>query len=261
MFDLFGFIADSLTGTAELLSTVLYCAPLFLATALYVLRGISLTLLCNASRAGAVWMAWVPFANQYLLGRQADVYTEDRVLRGEVSSEYAPSTLRRRMLGFSIVERACGAVVGAAWCIVVLFSFAGLVIAVFGGLLGSTDILESLDGLESLLGVGIIFLLAFGGVYLVFHILYLVPACKAYYRLYRMLGSRVPALWPLLLFFVPLLTAIPLFILTVKRRRELTKLFFPPVEAEEDGAEHVDFVSAEAPPSEEREDPAEPERI
>ena len=104
MFDLFDLIAGAMNDTAKLLTTILYCIPVLLAAALYVLQGIALTYLCKASRAGSVWMAWVPFANQYLLGKQADVYTEDRILRGEVSSEYAPSTLRRKMLGFSIVE-------------------------------------------------------------------------------------------------------------------------------------------------------------
>lgn len=231
MFDLFDLIADSLNDTAKLLTTILYCIPVLLAAALYVLQGIALTYLCKASRAGSVWMAWVPFANQYLLGKQADVYTEDRVLRGEVSSEYAPSTLRRKMLGFSIVERACGSVAGVAWCIVMLFSFAGLLVAVIGGFMENKDALDGLEGLGYLLGIGVVFLLIFGTLFLIFHLLYLVAACKAYYRLYHLLGSRVPALWPVFLIFIPLLTAIPLFILTVKHRRELTDRFFPPMES------------------------------
>ena len=244
MFDLFDLIADSLNDTAKLLTTILYCIPVLLVAALYVLQGIALTYLCKASRAGSVWMAWVPFANQYLLGKQADVYTEDRVLRGEVSSEYAPSTLRRKMLGFSIVESACRSVAGAAWCIVMLFSFAGLLVAVIGGFMGNKDVLDELDGLGYLLGIGVVLLLIFGTLFLIFHLLYLVAACKAYYRLYHLLGSRVPALWPVFLIFIPLLTAIPLFILTVKHRRELTDRFFPPMEPME--------------PAEETESPAEP---
>ena len=230
MFDLFGFIADSMNDTARLMTAILYCIPLLLAAALYVLQGIALTCLCKASRAGAVWMAWVPFANRYLLGRQADVYTDDRVLRGEISPDYAPSTLRRKMLGFSIAERVGGAITGAAWCIVMLFSFAGLLVALIGGFLGNPDTLKDMEGLGYLLGIGVVLLLVFGTLFLIFHILYLVSACKAYYRLYHLLGSRVPALWPVFLIFIPLLTAIPLFILTVKHRRELTDRFFPPME-------------------------------
>ena len=243
MFDLFELIAGAMNDTAKLRTTILYCSFVLLAAALYVLQGIALTYLCKASRAGAVWMAWVPFANQYLLGKQADVYTEDRVLRGEVSSEYAPSTLRRKMLGFSIVERVCGPVAGVAWCMVALSAISGFFLAL-GGFFGDHDSLEALDGLESILAVGILLLLVFGAVFLVFHLLYLVAACKAYYRLYHLLGSRVPALWPVFLIFIPLLTAIPLFILTVKHRRELTDRFFPPMEPMD--------------PAEEAEPPAEP---
>ena len=230
MFDLFDLMAGAMNDTAKLRTTILYCIFVLLAAALYVLQGIALTYLCKASRAGSVWMAWVPFANQYLLGKQADVYTEDRVLRGEVSSEYAPSTLRRKMLGFSIVERVCGPVAGVAWCMVVLSGITGFFLAL-GGFLGGDEAVEGLEVLEPILAGGIVLLLAAGTVFIVFHLLYLVAACKAYYRLYHLLGSRVPALWPVFLLFLPPLTAIPLFILTVKHRRELTDRFFPPMES------------------------------
>lgn len=248
MFDLFDLIADSLNGTAELLTTLLSCLPLLLVAALYVLQGLALTFLCRASHAGSVWMAWVPFANQYLLGKQADVYTDDRVLRGEVSPDYAPSTLRRRMLGYSIVERITGGLAGVAWGLVVLSGITGFFLAL-GGFLGGDEAVEGLDVLEDLLGAGLLILLVFGAIYLVFHILYLVSACKAYYRLFRMLGSRVPALWSVFLLFIPLLTTIPLFVLTVKHRRELTERFFPPMESAEDT---TDTEDGETPP------PAEP---
>ena len=244
MFDLFNLMAGAMNDTAKLLTTILYCIPVLLAAALYVLQGIALTYLCKASRAGSVWMAWVPFANQYLLGKQADVYTEDRVLRGEVSSEYAPSTLRRKMLGFSIVERVCGPVAGVAWCIVMLFSFAGLLVAVIGGFMENKDALDGLEGLGYLLGIGVVFLLIFGTLFLIFHLLYLVAACKAYYRLYHLLGSRVPALWSASAVFIPPLATVMLFAFAVKCRRELTDRFFPPMEPME--------------PAEEAEPPTEP---
>ena len=240
MFDLFDLMAGAMNDTAKLRTTILYCIFVLLAAALYVLQGIALTYLCKASRAGSVWMAWVPFANLYLLGLMADVYTEDRVLRGEVSSEYAPSTLRRKMLGFSIVEQVCGPVAGVAWCMVVLSAISGFFLAL-GGFFGDPDSLEALDGLDSVLAVGILLLLVFGAVFLVFHLLYLVAACKAYYRLFFMLGSRVPALWPLLLIFLPPMAAVPLFVLTMNRHRELTDRFFPPMEPMEP-AEEADEI-------------------
>ena len=242
MFDLFDLMAGAMNDTAKLLTTILYCIPVLLAAALYVLQGIALTHLCKASRAGSVWMAWVPFAKQYLLGRQADVYTEDRVLRGEVSPTYAPSTLRRKMLGFSIVEQVCGPVAVVAWCMVVLSAISGFFLALVGGFFGDPDSLEALDGLESILAVGILLLLVFGAIFLIFHILYLVASCKAYYRLLHMLDAPVPALWAALLCFVPMVTAVVLFVMTMKRCRELTERFFPPMEVSEDAE------NGEAPP-------------
>ena len=237
MFDLFDLIADSLNGTAELLTALLSCVPIALIAALYVLQGIALTFLCNAARKGSVWMAWVPFANLYLLGLMADVYTDDRVLRGEVSPDYAPSTLRRKMLGYSIAERITGGLVGVAWGLVLLSALSGFFLALFGGFFENPEALESLEGLEIILAIGAVLLLVAAPLFIIFHILYLVSACKAYYRLFHMLGSRVPALWPVFLLFLPPVTSLPLFVLTVKHRRELTERFFPPMEepSAEDG--------------------------
>jgi hypothetical protein len=246
MFDLFDLIADSLNGTAELLTTILSCLPMLLVAALYVLQGLTLTFLCRASRAGSVWMAWVPFANQYLLGKQADVYTDDRVLRGEISPDCAPSTLRRRMLGYSIVERIIGSLAGAAWGLVVLSSLSGFFLAL-GGFLGGDEAVEGLEVLEPILAGGIVLLLAAGSVFIVFHILYLVAACKAYYRLFRMLDSRVPALWSASAVFIPPLATVMLFAFAVKCRRELTERFFPPMESAEDTTDTED--SATPPPT------------
>ena len=236
MFDLFDLMSGAIRDTAELLTTLLSCVPIALLAALYVLQGIALTFLCNAARKGSVWMAWVPFANQYLLGQMADVYTDDRVLRGEVSPDYAPSTLRRQMLGYSIVDRITGGLAGVAWCMVVLSSISGFFLAL-GGFLGGDEAVEGLEGLGTILAVGVVLLLVAAPLFLIFHILYLVSACKTYYRLFHMLGSRVPALWPVFLLFLPPVTSLPLFVLTVKHRRELTERFFPPMEepSAEDG--------------------------
>ena len=237
MFDLFDLMAGAMNDTAKLLTTLLSCVPLAVIAALYVLQGIALTFLCNAAHKGSVWMAWVPFANLYLLGLMADVYTDDRVLRGEVSPDYAPSTLRRKMLGYSIAERITGGLVGVAWGLVLLSALSGFFLALFGGFFENPEALESLEGLGTILAVGVVLLLVAAPLFIIFHILYLVSACKAYYRLFHMLGSRVPALWPVFLLFLPPVTSLPLFVLTVKHRRELTERFFPPMEepSAEDG--------------------------
>ena len=237
MFDLFDLIADSLNGTAELLTALLSCVPIALIAALYVLQGIALTFLCRAARKGSVWMAWVPFANLYLLGLMADVYTDDRVLRGEVSPDYAPSTLRRRMLGFSIVSHIFIGITGITTLIVFFSGFAGLLTGFLGGWFDNAD---AVDGAEKLLGVFVVsFLISLvtAAVFVLFYILYTVSACKAHYRLFYMLNAPVPALWSAALIFIPALPAVVLFVFTVKNHKHLPELFFPPMEepSAEDG--------------------------
>lgn len=231
MIDLSDTLFDSLTGTAEALVTVLTSIPLLLASALYVLTGLTLTFLCRAARKGSVWMAWVPFASLYLLGLMADVYTDDRVLRGEIDPRYAPSALRRKMLGFSIVQSVFGGIAGVAVLISLFSGFAGLLTGFFGGLFDQYDIQEGANELLGVFAVSLLISLVTAAVFVVFYILYAVSACKAHYRLFFMLGTPLPALWSAAVIFIPPLAAVMLFAFTVKNRRVLTEKFFPPMES------------------------------
>ena len=231
MIDLIDTLFDSLTGTAEALVTVLTSIPLLLASVLYVLMGLTLTFLCRAARKGSVWMAWVPFANLYLLGLMADVYTDDRVLRGEIDARYAPSTLRRRMLGFSIVQSIFGGIAGVAVLISIFSGFAGLLTGFFGGLFDQSDVREGANELLGVFAVSLLITLVTAAVFVLFYILYTVSACKAHYRLFFMLGTPLPALWSAAVIFIPPLAAVMLFVFTVKNHRMLTEKFFPPMEA------------------------------
>jgi hypothetical protein len=152
------------------------------------------------------------------------------------------------MLGYSIVERITGGLVGVAWGLVLLSALSGFFLALFGGFFENPEALESLEGLEIILAVGAVLLLLTAPLFLVFHVLYLVSACKAHYRLFHMLGSRVPALWPVFLIFLPPVTSLPLFVLTVKHRRELTERFFPPMEEDTAEAENGDTPPPVEPP-------------
>ena len=231
MIDLIDTLIDSLTGTAEALATVLTSIPLLLASVLYVLTGLTLTFLCRAARKGSVWMAWVPFANLYLLGLMADVYTDDRVLRGEIDPRYAPSTLRRKMLSFSIVQSIFGGIAGVAALISIFSGFAGLLTGFFGGLFDQSDVQEGANELMGVFAVSLLITLVTAAVFVLFYILYMVSACKAHYRLFFMLGTPLPALWSAAVIFIPPLAAVMLFVFTVKNRRVLTEKFFPPMES------------------------------
>ena len=231
MFDLFDLMSGAIKDTAELLTTLLSCIPLALFAALYVLQGIALTFLCRAARKGSVWMAWVPFANLYLLGLMADVYTDDRVLRGEIDPRYAPSTLRRKMLSFSIVQSIFGGIAGVAVLISLFSGFAGLLTGFFGGLFDQSDVQEGANELMGVFAVSLLITLVTAAVFVLFYILYTVSACKAHYRLFFMLGTPLPALWSAAVIFIPPLAAVMLFVFTVKNHRVLTEKFFPPMEA------------------------------
>ena len=231
MIDLIDTLFDSLTGTADAVVTILSCVPLLLASALYVLMGLTLTFLCRAARKGSVWMAWVPFANLYLLGLMADVYTDDRVLRGEIDPRYAPSTLRRKMLSFSIVQSVFGSIAGVAVLISLFSGFAGLLTGFFGGLFDQSDVQEGANELMGVFAVSFLITLVTAAVFVLFYILYTVSACKAHYRLFFMLGTPLPALWSAAVIFIPPLAAVMLFVFTVKNHRVLTEKFFPPMEA------------------------------
>ena len=231
MIDLIDTLIDSLTGTAEAVVTIVSCVPLLLASALYVLTGLTLTFLCRAARKGSVWMAWVPFANLYLLGLMADVYTDDRVLRGEIDPRYAPSTLRRKMLGFSIVQSVLGSIAGVAVLISLFSGFAGLLTGFFGGMFDQSDLEDGANELLGVFAVSFLIFLVTAAVFVVFYILYAVSACKAHYRLFFMLGTPLPALWSAAVIFIPPLAAVMLFVFTVKNHRVLTEKFFPPMEA------------------------------
>lgn len=248
MIDLIDSLIDSLTGTAEALVTIFSCVPLLLASALYVLMGLTLTFLCRAARKGSVWMAWVPFANLYLLGLMADVYTDDRVLRGEVSPSYAPSTLRRKMLGYSIVQSVLGNIAGVAMLISLFSGFAGLLTGFFGGLFDQSDLEDGANELIGVFAVSFLISLVTAAVFVLFYILYTVSACKAHYRLFFMLGTPLPALWSAAVIFIPPLATVMLFVFTVKHRRELTERFFPPMEEDRAETENNDTPPPAVPP-------------
>lgn len=237
MFDLLTSLSDMLSSSVGVLYAVYSGGLMLSAAVIYVLQGLTLTFLCRAARKGSVWTAWVPFANIYLLGLMADVYTDDRVLRGEVSPDYAPSTLRRRMLGFSIVSHIFIGITGITTLIVFFSGFAGLLTGFLGGWFDNAD---AVDGAEKLLGVFVVsFLISLvtAAVFVLFYILYTVSACKAHYRLFYMLNAPVPALWSAALIFIPALPAVVLFVFTVKNHKHLPERFFPPMEepSAEDG--------------------------
>lgn len=242
MMDLF----DSLGDGAELLVSVASSLPALAAIAAYVFLGLALTSLCRASERGRIWMAWVPFANLYLLGLMADVYTDTYFPTGVPGDpvDASPSTLRRKILGFSIVSGVSGTVGIAAFWIALATGLFGFFLALGGAFAGEQPDSDT----EQLFDVFLISLpifLAAAAVWVVFYILYLVISCKVHYRVFALLGTPLPALWTFLGIFVSLLPSVLFFAYTRSSRR-LRERFFPPHE-EPDEASDTNDTPAEPP--------------
>lgn len=234
-------LSDYLTDSSQAVTLILQFFPSALSIVAYVFQGLYLTALCRASGRGGVWMAWVPFANLYLLGLMADIYTDTYFPAGIPGEpeDASPSTLRRRMLGFSIVSNVSGAVAGMAFFVSVATGFVGflMVLFSFGEAAKDPDTEQLLEVFE----VSFPVLLIAGAIWVVFEILYLVVFCKSHYRVCALVGVPMPVLWTLLGIVVPLAPAIFLFIRT-RNRAALAERFRPyreepaPADSDTDGA-------------------------
>ena len=236
-------LLDSLTDP---LWGLLQFFPFLLSVAAYVFQGLYLTSLCRASGRGSVWMAWVPFANLYLLGLMADVYTDTYFPTGIPGDpeDASPSALRRRMLGFSIVSHTSGAIAAAALAVFAITGIAGFFLLLFswGEAANDPDVQELVDVFRVSLPI---FLVA-GAVWVVFEILYLVAFCKSHHRVCALIGMPMPALWTLLGIVIPLVPAILLFVRS-RDRVKLTARFYPYAE---ENAPNSDSDAEPPPPAE-----------
>ncbi len=199
------------------------------AVAAYVILGLALPALSRTTGIGRAWMAWVPFANLYLIGLLADVYTDNRLTTDKDRADpfYAPSSLRRRILGYSIGATATGAMTAVASAICVMigaFGFFMLLGLLVGGGEPAVDLPPYVDVLLLVSG-----LVAFAaGIFcLVFAIMFLVSWCPALCRVLTAVEVPCPALWTALGVFVPLIPAILLLVYT-NRASDPAAAFAPP---------------------------------
>jgi hypothetical protein len=236
MLDLIESIIRDMTkgGALELVFSGLL--PSLSAVACYVFFGVALTSLSRATGIGKVWMAWIPFANLYLLGLLADIYTDNRLTDDADRARpfYAPSNLRRKMLGYGIGSGVSGvlATFGATLCI------AGGALAFFTiiGLLAGGDLPSDPPPIVGvMMGIGALLGFVAGIFFLVFTVMFLISFCPALNRVFTALGAPVPALWVLLTIFVPVAAAIALFVFAVRRRESLAERFSAPVGETDEG--------------------------
>lgn len=227
-------LIQSLTDGSMTALVCSYLLPSLSAVVCYVFLGIALTTLSRATGIGRVWTAWVPFANIYLLGLLADVYTDNRLTTDADRARpfYTPSLLRRRMLGYGIAGSVTGTLAAFGW----LLCLAGGALAfvlLLGHFLGGIDPSDVSTMPGVLLVVGALMGFVAGAFFLVFAILYLVAFCPALYRVLTAMDAPVPALWVLLAILFPAATAIALFVLSQRRWDTLAARFSPPAEESE----------------------------
>ncbi len=241
-------LSDYLTDSSQAVTLIFRLFPSVLSIVAYVFQGLYLTSLCRASGRGSVWMAWVPFANLYLLGLMADVYTDTYFPAGVPGDpeDAFPSALRRRMLGFSIAKSISGSVAVATLFVSIFTGFMGFLSVLFswGAAADSSVTQELFDMFKVSFPIFLVAVAVWG----VFEILYLVAFCKSHYRVCALVGVPMPALWTLLGLVLPLAPAIFLFVRTRNQER-LTARFSP--YGEEPAPENRN-TDGEAPP------PAEP---
>ena len=242
-------LSDYLTDSSQAATLILRLFPSALSIVAYVFQGLYLTSLCRAAGRGGVWMAWVPFANLYLWGLMADIYTDTYFPTGIPGEpeDASPSTLRRRMLGFSIVSQTSGSVAVMSLWVCIATGFVGfrMLLFSFGEAANDPDTEQLLEVFE----VSVPVLLIAGAVWVVFEILYLVAFCKSHYRVCALVGAPMPVLWTLLGIVVPLAPAIFLFVRT-RNRAALADRFHPYFgePAPEDSAADGDAPPPSEPP-------------
>jgi hypothetical protein len=195
----------------------------------YIFLGLGLSQLARALGFAKDWLAWIPFGRMFLLGKVADLYTDNRMtpLDERAQPFYTPSKLRRKMLGLGI-----GLAVN--WGAVAF----GIVISVIGGIMsfvgtigGAYDppAMEEFEVMYGLLALGGLIILAASCAFLVLVIMFITVCCRTLCRIFTALGIPCPALLTAVSVFIPLLAAILIFGYT-RHPEELAEKFAAPVE-------------------------------
>ena len=237
---------EALKPAAQLIALLSYVIPSAVSAAAYVILGLALASLCRSTGIGRVWMAWAPFANFYLLGLLADVYTDNRLTTAEdrAAPFYAPSSLRRKTLGYGIGASVTGTVTAVASLILSGLAALGLLlllVAVPGMDESAVDVPPYADVLLLVSG-----LVAFAaGIFcLVLTIQFLIAFSTSLCRVLTALAVPSPALWTALGVFVPLAAAIVL-LLYAKRAKTPAEAFSAPAEASDENPHEARGKTAE----------------
>ena len=184
---------ETIVGLDILPLLIFYCLGL----PAYLFLALSLTSLSRAAGIGKAAMAWFPFSNLYLMGLLADRYTDLHLTTDQDRTDpfYAPSTLRKKLLGYGIAT----AITGFFTAVGITLLIAGAAIAFFvllGAFAGGDGQLadSGMETLGILTVVGLLLAFVAGVILLVVGILFLTAYCTASYRLFKAVELPVPGL-------------------------------------------------------------------
>ena len=237
---------ETIVGLDILPLLIFYCLGL----PAYLFLALSLTSLSRAAGIGKAAMAWFPFSNLYLMGLLADRYTDLHLTTDQDRTDpfYAPSTLRKKLLGYGIATAITGfftavgitlLIAGAAFAFFVLLgAFAG----------GDGQLADSgMETLGILTVVGLLLAFVAGVILLVVGILFLTAYCTASYRLFKAVELPVPGLLTACGVLIPALAFLFFFVYTRRSDRVAERFRPQPPDAPADTATYAPSDEAAAP--------------
>ena len=208
----------------------------------YIILGLGLSRLAKAAGCPYPLLAWIPLGRLYLLGRVADLYTDNRITPAAIRyhTSFRPSDLRRRLLGLGIGYAAVSAVatVGKGMKLAAkAVSFFSFLRSLADDLPNGVSLEESMDSalevspaLRGLSAVGGVIHVIAGIASLILAILFLTVLCPTLYRLFKALAIPAAALLTVASVASPLLAAILLFAYTRHTEGLAQRFVRPPQE-------------------------------
>lgn len=208
--------------------------PLLFTLATYLITGVALTILARSVKPSLIWMAWIPFAQLYLLGALADLYADNRMIPKKADHLYRrlTSKLRYQLPWVCTGNVVSGMISVVAFMLFLVFSFIPLAFMAaaiyYGEDFSNADLEVAIPMLAITFGgtwlaiTTVLCNLTFGGLSIFYRGVSL-------HRLYRALRLPCAPLWAVVSVPNPLLASLFLLIYAT-RTKDRAQRFLPPEE-------------------------------
>jgi hypothetical protein len=194
----------------------------------HLLCGAALHRLARALALPRPWLSWIPLAQLYVIGRIADLYTDNRLTTDGDRADplYTPSTFRRKLPGFGIGRAITGNIASVCYAFCVVAGITFFFLALGGAMGGETE--PPASGNLFLIAALVAFVA--GVLWILLTILFLLSYCPALCRIFTALHITSPALLTALSVFFPPLCGILLFF-SMRRVNDIAERFASPPDA------------------------------